>query len=220
MVAQVEIARATLIAADPLDGDPETWLAGADGEALTASALTTLNRVLEIQRIAAGDAAIPSLRRETCLLVRIGVGNGEDVADGRWRHARVLDPVAATSRDRSTLLQPQERLGAVLGARDVTLACELLTLRARTDADAGRWREAAFQLRVALEAALAELLPWSGRAAIAERIDELRQLRGSVGDAANAALQGGLDEPSIEAVGHAITRLEAALRARTQAELG
>ena len=62
------------------------------------------------------------------------------------------------------MLRPQERLAAILGGRDVALACEELALRARLDADAGRWREAAFQLRVALEAAIAELGPWPGRA--------------------------------------------------------
>ena len=92
------------------------------------------------------------------------------------------------------MLRPQERLAAILGGRDVALACEELTLRARLDADAGRWREAAFQLRVALEATIAELGPWSGQGDIAERIAELTELREAVGGAANAALEGGLDD--------------------------
>ena len=61
----------------------------------------------------------------------------------------------------------------MLAGRDVALACEELTLRARADADAGRWRDCAFQLRAAYDAALAELLPWSGQADIDERLAEL-----------------------------------------------
>jgi hypothetical protein len=82
----------------------------------------------------------------------------------------------------------------VLGGRDVALACEELTLRARADLDAGRPREAALQLRIALESALSELTPWADREAISRRIGELREERGTVAAAANTAINGGLDE--------------------------
>ena len=94
------------------------------------------------------------------------------------------------------------------------------TLRTRLDADTGRWREAALGLRVALEAAIAELGPWSDQGDVAARIAELRELRGAVGDAANTALEGGLDDERIAAVRGALERVEAALQARTHAELG
>ncbi len=218
----VTIGRATLIAADPLSSDAEAWLRDADLEAEAAAALVTLNRVVDLHRLAAVDPAVPPLTREACLLVRVGAGAGDQVADGHWNHAVRLGPAPAVSgrRDRASVLRPQERLGAVLAGRDVALACELLTLRARSDVDAGRWREAAFQLRVALEAVLAELLPWSGQGDIDERLGELRTLRGAVGDAANAALQGGLDAQQVADVGRVLERIEAALRARTHAELG
>ena len=90
-------------------------------------------------------------------------------------------------------LRPHERLAALLGGRDVALACEELTLRARADLDAGRIREAALQLRVALEAAIAELEPWRDRGDMAQRLETLREHRGAVGSAANAALRGGLE---------------------------
>ena len=116
---------------------------------------------------------------------------------------------------RSAALRPQERLAAVLAGRDVVLACEVLVLRARADLDAGRLREAALQLRVALEAALAELEPWRSRGSVSERVDELRDERHAVGAAANSALQGGLDEATAEDVRRVVGRLEAVLRART-----
>ena len=218
-VPTVQIGRATLIAADPLAPTAAEWLREADLEAEAEAALAVLNRVLDVHRIASADHATPPLTREACLLVRVGTGAGDQVASGLWTQAVVLAAPAAERRDRTAVLRPQERLGAVLGGRDVALASELLALRARADADARRWREAAFQLRVALEAVLAELVPWSGRADLVERLAELRELRGPVGEAANAALRGGLEPEQIAGVEHALGRVEAALRARTHAEL-
>src|SRR5919107_2969145 len=96
------------------------------------------------------------------------------------------------TRGRATALRPQERLAAVLAGRDAVLACEELTLRARSDLDAGRLREAALQLRAAFEAALAELEPWREQAALAPRLADLRTSGGAVAAAAEAALRGGL----------------------------
>ncbi|MDQ3676126.1 MAG: hypothetical protein M3401_04865, partial [Actinomycetota bacterium] len=88
-------------------------------------------------------------------------------------------------------------------------------LRARSDLDAGRYREAALQLRVAFEAAIAELEPWRERPSLPRRLEELRGRRDEVGAAASAALRGGLDTEHIETLRSVLARLEAALRART-----
>jgi hypothetical protein len=142
------------------------------------------------------------------------VGRGDEVADGRWTDARVLPPVRPRSERRAGALRPQERLAALLAGRDVALAAEELTLRARLDLDRGRTREAALQLRVALEAALAELQAWSHRADLAQRLAELRGQRAAVAAAANRALEGGLDADELATVERVIGRLEAALAAR------
>jgi len=120
---------------------------------------------------------------------------------------------------RVAALRPQERLAALLGGSDAPLACEELTLRARQDLGAGRVREAALQLRVSLEAALAELED-RGNADMQQRIGELREQRGAVGAAANEALTGSLGADTAAEVEHALDRLEAALRARTAAGVG
>lgn len=213
-------ARATLVGAVPLDDPAERWLRDADLDAEADAAIAVIAAVVHLHRSAAADPHVPVVSREHAVVVRVGYGAGEQVADGRWSAAVELARSTAPRRPGAAALRPQERLAAILGGRDVALACEELVLRARLDADAGRWREAAFQLRVALEAAIAELGPWAGQADIAERVGELRELRAGVGDAANSALQGGLDEPHIAGVRHAIERVEAALRARTNAELG
>ena len=214
----VPTARATLVAASPFEdeGAAADWLKAA-GEGEIDEAIVVLNRVLHLQRTAAADPAVREVAREQALVARVGYGEGEEVAHGRWTEA-LAHPLPRGGRvRRSESLRPQERLAALLGGRDAPLAAEELALRARTDLDAGRRREAALQLRIALESALAELEPW--RARVGERLDELREARGTVGDAANAALQGGLDDARTADVARILGRLEAALRARIAAGL-
>jgi hypothetical protein len=214
----VATARATLVAASPFADESAAagWLKAA-GESEIAEAITVLNRVLHLQRTAAADAAVREVAREQALVARVGYGEGEEVAHGRWTEA-IAHPAPSGGRvRRSEALRPQERLAALLGGRDAPLAAEELALRARTDLDAGRRREAALQLRIALEAALAELEPWSAR--LGDRLSELREARGAVGDTANAALQGGLDDDRAAEIERILDRLEAALRARIAAGL-
>lgn len=222
--APVLTARATLVAAEPFGSHAEAkrWREEVDGEAEAARALRVLNRVLHFHRTAAADPYVRDLHRDAALVVRLGVGEGEGLAHGRWTAAVELAPreaLRASASRSSAVLRPQERLAAVLGGRDVALACEELTLRARSDVDAGRMREAALQLRIALESALAELAPWSDRDAVARRTDELREERIPVAAAADMAINGGLDENTAGEVVRVLDLLEAALRARTSVGL-
>jgi hypothetical protein len=219
--APVATTRATVIESDAVDqAEAARWLAALDSDAREAAlgeALRVLNRALAGHRLAAADPNVREVGLDGALVARLGHGRGEQVADGRWTEA-IEVPVGPHTRRRRRVsaLRPQERLAALLGGRDHPLACEELTLRARLDLDAGRPREAALQLRVALEAAIAELDRSPGRAAdMAERVGELRSQRAVVGEAANAALAGDLEPESIEAVERALARVEAALRARS-----
>jgi hypothetical protein len=223
LVPAVPVTRVTLVGAEPFGehAEAERWLRDADVEAEAQEALAVLGRVLHALRVASADASIGTPSRAQALVVRVGLGEGEQVAEGRWAHAVELpggDPPVrrragrGASRDRAG-----DRLAALLGGRDAALACEELALRARADVDADRQREAALQLRAALEAALAELQPWSNRADLADRLAELAAQRETVDHAAAAALAGGLDDDQIGAVEHVLGRLEAALRARTAA---
>jgi hypothetical protein len=211
----VPTTRATLVHADPLAGD-QKWSPPEDPDAEVDDAVGVLNTVLHAHRTAAMDPHVREVGRDQALVVRLGVGDGEQVADGKWSQAIELPAPTPSRRSfaRAGALRPQERLAAILSGRDVALAAEELTLRARLDLEGGRGREAALQLRVALEAALAELVPWSDRSDIGTRITELREARGEVGAAANAALQGGLDEPTTATVERIVGRIESALRAR------
>jgi hypothetical protein len=216
----VPVSRATLIDTGPIPGveAAERRLREADLDVLAQEALARLNRVLHAHRVAVADPYAGEVGRAQALVVRVGYGDGERVSEGRWDSAREL-PAGARgargARGRSAALRPQERLAALLAGRDAALACEELTLRARSDVDAGRLREAALQLRIAVDAALAELEPWRDQAGLQQRLTELRARRDEVVAAADAALRGGLDDEHVETVHAVLARLEAALRART-----
>jgi hypothetical protein len=216
----VEVTRATVIDATPMyERDAaEAWLEGAAGERadeVVAGALAVLNRAVAGHRVAAADPLLADADPARALVTRIGYGVGEQVADGDWEAARELPP---PRERRSRALVPQQRLAALLSGRDVALACEELALRARGDLEAGRQREAAMQLHLALEAAVVELESWRGRSGMGARIDELSGLRSDVAGAANAAIQGGLEAEAVERLDAALGRLEAALRARAAGE--
>jgi len=218
----VATARATVISTEPFPDATaaDAWLAehrGDRGETELERALAVLNAVLHAQRVAAGDALVREVSLRQALIARLGHGRGEEVADGRWSAAFELAPEGQPRRQRASALRPQERLAALLGGRDRALVCEELALRAAHDLAQGRAREAALELRVALEAALAELD--ASDPGMAERVGELRERRGLVADAANAALAGELSPELAAGVAETLDRLAAALRARTAARL-
>jgi hypothetical protein len=202
---------------DPLPGidQADAWLKRA-GEAELSDGLAVLNRALHAYRVAAADPFAREVRREDALVARLGYGAGEQVADGLWTDAReLLDP--APRRHRRRIPLAQARFAALLTGRRTALACEELVLRARLDLDAGREREAALQVRIALDAALAELPADPVAPVLEERVRELRSLQPGVAAAAESALRGALAAPEHDAVTFAAGRLEAALRARDAA---
>lgn len=242
----VVTARATLV--DPVSVSAErqakAWLSDLDGEREIQAAAAVLNRVLHFHRIAAADPYVHEISPDQALVIRAGWGQGEQVADGLWLHARELPwrgPAGVRRKrigDRAAALRPQERLAELLGGRGATLLCEDLVLRARLDLDNGRVAHAAIELRAAYAAALTEL-PAEHREDLAIRIAELDKLRSGVdaqarvafarlgeqeSDASPAASSterrdvqpaAGAGKLDEEVVRHALGRLEATLRART-----
>jgi hypothetical protein len=217
--APVATTRATVI--DPVSVSAEDqalkWLTQLDAEHEARSATATINRMLYAHRIAAADPHVRELSPTQALVIRAGWGEGEQVAYGRWLHARELHWKERRTRRRSAALRPQERFAALIGARDEALVCEELTLRARLDLDEGRLAHAALELEHAYTAALSELAS-EEHPDLVERVAELAQLRAGVIEATRAAPGGASNiaaEPDEESVRHALGRLEAALRART-----
>lgn len=208
----VTTTRATVIDTIALsdEASAKAKLASIDGDEAAASAAKVVNLALQAQRVATGDPYLREVHRDQALVIRVGYGAGEDVADGRWIEARDVPP--PKRKGRSAALSPQERLAALLGLRETPLACEELTLRAQADVTAGRYREAAIQLRAALETALAEL---ADDASIANRVADLRERAAAVEEIAQASLAGPFPLDRLDDLSQALNRLEAALRAHT-----
>jgi hypothetical protein len=195
--------------------EARVWLDAA-GEAELTEGLRVLNWTLHMFRVVTSDPYLQPVGRRQTIAARVGYGAGDEVADGLWTGARDLAPSEARQR-RARVLAPQARLAAVLGARERPLASEELALRARLDLDHGRFREAALQLLVALDAAIAELSADPRAPELGGRLSELRGDREAVGTAAQAALAGPLGEADVAAVSGTLERVEAALRARVAA---
>jgi hypothetical protein len=204
--ARVATTRVTIVDPVPLSAERQAraWLDDLDTERDSSAALRVLNRVLRFHRIASADPYVHEVSPAQALVIRAGWGEGEQVADGRWLHARELPWTGRTGRssgagrrrgDRSAALRPQERLAELLGARGEALLCEDLVLRARLDLDHGRVAHAAIELDAAYAAALRELRA-EQREDLRIRIDELDKLRPGVAAQARAALPGA--EPSAE----------------------
>jgi hypothetical protein len=210
-VEPVPTVRATVVRAQPFGSrdEAEAWLGGLRREkraleSEAAQAAGPLNRLVRAHRAAAADPWAPDVSPEHALVVRVGFGDGDQVADGRYGAAYELPHERRGPRRRADL-SPDERLAAILGGREQQLACEELVLRARADLDAGRPREAALQARIALEAVLAE---------VPEEAQALGEHRPAVADAANAALTADPAADAQDAIGKAVASMEAALRRR------
>lgn len=213
----VPVTRLTLIDARAIEGDPDAWLSGVrksdeTRDKLVVGALAFATRALAAWRVAAADAAISDPSAASAIAVRVGYGNGDGLVEGEWEDA-IEVPHAARRRSRTDALRPQERVAAFLSGRETPLACEELLLRARSDLDGARGREAALQLRIGLEALLAERERLSSHAQ-AKDLGLLDGRRSVTGDAANEALQGELSDKRMTEVAETLVICERVLRRR------
>lgn len=216
----VPVTRATVI--DPValsaESQARAWLRELDAEREARAAADVLNRMLFAHRVAAAEPHTHEVSPTQALVVRAGFGEGEHVADGLWVDARDLLLSNKRAGRRASVLRPQERLAALLSAREMHLLCEELVLRARLDLDGSRVALAAIELERAYAAGLVELKA-EQRGDLRERIEELERLQPAVMEAAQTALPPLAREPEKQGVRHALERLEAALRARTAQQL-
>jgi hypothetical protein len=204
----VPTSRATVSRAAPFASPDEAadWLSGADLDEEAAVAVAVLNRALRAHRAAAADPYVAEVSAERALVVRVGYGSGEEVAEGRFGEAVEL-PRHGRRRARRSMEAPEERFAMLLSGREEALPAEELVLRARADLNAGRPQEAALQARVAIEALLAALKDASTAA------DAVATHRDAVAAAANAALRGGMGEHTA-ALEEAVAAMELALKRR------
>jgi hypothetical protein len=203
--------------------DAARWLEAAVGaeeaiDALVAEGIDLVNRALHARAVAAADPRSQELDPKHAATVRIGYGSGEQVAHGDFAAAHEVDVRPGASaprrRRRDDEVRPQERMAAVLGGRERLDACETLLLRARADLDSGRSREAALQLRAALEALLVELVGAVDDGGHERDMAELKARRKEADAAADAALGGELDDERARQVRELTEIAERVLRRR------
>jgi hypothetical protein len=222
--AEVPLSRATAIRAfEPFEREQEAaaWLAAATAEepgvdVVVEAGIALVNDALHAQAIAAADPGTHAVVPERAVAVRIGWGSGEETAAGAYSEAREVDVTVGASRRRRRTedMRPQERVAALLRGRERAALCEILLLRARSDLDAGRQREAALQLRVGIEALLAELAGAFEDDGHREDVESLEGRRETVEAAAERALAGDLDPESKTTVRESLEIAERVLRRR------
>lgn len=228
----VPVTRLTVIRPQSLGTETEAnaWLEGMRADAGAAmseigAAVALINQAIAGQRAAGLDPYLADLSAEHAQAVRIGYGTGERVADGRWEEA--VEIPRGQRRRRAEVMRPQETIAALLAGREALPASTHLLLRARADLDAGRRREAAFQLRVGLEALLAELdrepalsaprdthLPDDAGERHEADVAELTERRRATGEAANEALCGDLAPERQAEIADTLTICERVVRRR------
>jgi hypothetical protein len=215
---EVPITRLTVIPARTLEAtELETELAAlradpAATEEAVAEGLREVNRVVRAHRIASQDPYGHEIGRLTPVAVRVGVGTGAELADGKWTEAFTV-PAPERPRRRAETLRPQERLAELLSGREPIDVCETLLLRARADLDQHRPREAVLQLQQGLAALLAELPDRAGPGQ-EEDLARLRERRESVGEAAAAALDGNPSAEQVDEAAETLRVCERVLRRR------
>jgi hypothetical protein len=181
-------------------------------EEAIAVALREANRVIRAQRIATQDPYGHEIGRDVALVVRIGYGTGDELANGEWSEAYEIEAPRRRQR-RADALRPQERLAELLAGRESIDVCETLLLRARADVDQGRMREAALQLGPTLDALLAEVPERAGPGQ-EEDLAQLRSRRDAIRRASRDALRGDLTAAGTGEVTETLRICERVLRRR------
>lgn len=222
---ELPVARATVVLAFNQFEDEsaaEIWLSQAATseeviDQLVEQGIDELNQALHAQSVAGGDPYSQTVTPARAVVIRIGFGSGEALADGAFISAHQVDPglgPISRRRQRDEELRPQQRLAAVLGGREQLDACETLLLRARADLDAGRNREATLQFRVGLEALLVELRGALSDPGHEEDMATLAARRSETGELANAALNADLSPEQVKSLGELLATAERVLRRR------
>ncbi len=164
----VSVTTATLIRAhEPLASESAAaaWAARLNEDEFTQSlldeALDSLERVLAAEAAATGRPFVQAPALEQIVNSRIGYGEGDRLADGRFIDAFDIDARGGTAgsprRERQGRTRPIARIAAILSGKDEANACEFLVPRVRADFDSGRMYAAAMGIEPAARATLVEM---------------------------------------------------------------
>lgn len=163
----VTVSVVTVVRADEPFGsenEADEWLRRVDDsdhtDDLLEDAVATLDRARAADAAASGIPFGTRTRIDGMLTARIGYGEGDQVASGRYLEALEIDARGGTGgvrRERAARTRPLARTAAILGARERAAACEIILPRVRLDLDNGNVHAAALAIEPAVEATIAEL---------------------------------------------------------------
>lgn len=162
----VTISILTLVRAhDPLGSESEAreWLSRLEEDeftdALLDEALGSTDRALAAEAAASGRPYGGPPAIDEVLTAKIGFGDGDLVADGRFIEALEIDArggIASPRRERLRRTRPLARIAAILGQKEEAGACEILVPRVRADLDGGRVLAAGLAIENAARATVVE----------------------------------------------------------------
>jgi hypothetical protein len=220
----VTVSVVTVIRADqPFDSEAaaEGWLAQLeDGEftgELVDDAISTLDRARAADAAASGTPFGTPTAIGSLLAARIGYGDGDQVASGRFLEAWEVDARGGTGsrrRERATRTAPLARTAAILGARDQAAACEILIPRIRLDLNSGNLAAACLAIGPTLTATVAELEFAVDDPGHERDLDQLEELLPDLGEVSERAASGSLDPGDRERVEAALEVAERVIRRR------
>lgn len=222
MPAQLPFSRVTAVFADrrfESESEAASWMrATAANEDRLAEALIEaaglLNRALHAMAVAAANPYLAERRPSQAVAARIGHGLGPELAEGRFTESLPVPVRRHRRRRRTDEVEPQSRMAAILGGRELPDICETFLLRARADFNGERFREAAIGLAVALDLLLAELSGALSDPAHELDLDLLRSHRSDLETVAQTARSGPLGAAGAERVGDLLAVCERILRRR------
>lgn len=218
------IAVVTVIRADhPFDSEAaaEDWFGRLDDSDYTGEILD--DAIATLDRARAADAATSGLpfgtRTEvgSILTARVGYGEGERVASGRFLEALEVDARGGTAsgrREKIARTGSLARTAAILGGRERSAACEVLVPRVRLDLDTGNDAAARLTIEAAAEATINELEFALDDPDHEDDLDRLEQLLPALAEVSGRAAKGEPDPGGEQLVENALEIAERIIRRR------
>lgn len=201
--------------------DAEAWLDRLDDSDFTGEMLG--DAIGALDRVRAADASSRGIPFGTptdvgsVLAARIGYGEGDQVASGRFLEALDVDARGGTGekrRERMTRTDPLARTAAVLGGREKSTACEVMIPRIRMDLEIGNEAAARLAAAGAIGATISELEFAVEDEAHEQDLDRLEGMLPALGEVSARASEG-TDEPDdLKLVDEALTIAERVIRRR------
>ncbi|MBN8868167.1 MAG: hypothetical protein J0H98_11490 [Solirubrobacterales bacterium] len=210
-------------AGEPFAGESEAaaWLGRLEEEEFTEElledAIAALDRARAADATASGVPFGTPTSLSAVLSARIGYGEGERVASGRYLEALEIDARGGTGgvrRERAERTKPLARTAAILGGRELATGCEVLIPRVRLDLATGNQTAAAIAIRPAVQATIAELEFALDEPEHEQDLDRLEELLPSLEGVADRAVREQLSAADLEALEAALGVAERVIRRR------